>query len=131
MHAIFGQLHRESARTLYFWHNARVVRRENAIVTIQDICADMAAKAASIDPLGKTLIFYLDDERLLIDGTGEQNSVAIVTGQDVEAECTVTMSLDTWGKLQRKELKPFIAVASRKIKVKGDLSIAAKLKQLT
>ncbi len=100
-------------------------------MTIQEICADMAAKAASIDPLGKTLIFYLDDERLLIDGTGEQNSVAIVTGQDVEAECTVTMSLDTWGKLQRKELKPFIAVASRKIKVKGDLSIAAKLKQLT
>ena len=100
-------------------------------MTIQEICADMAAKAASIDPLGKTLIFYLDDERLFIDGTGEQNSVSIVTGQDVEAECTVTMSLDTWGKLQRNELKPFIAVASRKIKVKGDLSIAAKLKQLT
>ena len=131
MHAIFGQLHRENTGTPYFWHNARFARRENAIVTIQEICADMAAKAASIDPLGKTLIFYLDDERLLIDGTGEQNSVTIVTGQDTEAECTVTMSLDTWRKLQRKELKPFIAVASRKIKVKGDLSIAAKLKQLT
>lgn len=131
MHAIVGELQHESTRTPHFWHNARLARRENAIVTIQEICADMAAKAASIDPLGKTLMFYLDDERLLIDGTGEQNSVSIVTGQDVEAECTVTLSLDTWGKLQRKELKPFIAVASRKIKVKGDLSIAAKLKQLT
>lgn len=131
MHAIVGELHRETTSAPHFWHNARFARRENAIVTIQEICADMAAKAASIDPLGKTLIFYLDDERLFIDGTGEQNSVSIVTGQDVEAECTVTMSLDTWGKLQRKELKPFIAVASRRIKVKGDLSIAAKLKQLT
>ena len=131
MRAIFGQLHRESTGTPYFWHNARFARRETATVTIQEICDDMAAKAASIDPLGKTLIFCLDDERLLIDGTGEQNSVSIVTGQDVEAECTVTMSLDTWGKLQRNELKPFIAVASRKIKVKGDMSIAAKLKQLT
>ena len=131
MHAIFGQLHREITKPPYFWQNARLARRENAIVTIQEICADMAAKAASIDPLGKTLMFYLDAECLLIDGTGEQNSVSIVTGQDVEAECTVTLSLDTWGKLQRKELKPFIAVASRKIKVKGDLSIAAKLKQLT
>lgn len=131
MHAIVGELQHASTGTPHFWHNARFARRENAIVTIQEICADMAAKAASIDPLGKTLIFCLDDERLFIDGTGEQNSVSIVTGQDVEAECTVTLSLDTWGKLQRKELKPFIAVASRKIKVKGDLSIAAKLKQLT
>ena len=41
------------------------------------------------------------------------------------------MSLDTYGKLQRKEIKPFMAVASGKIKVKGDMSIAAKLKKLT
>lgn len=113
------------------WHNARFDSPENAIVTIQEICSGMSEKAATIDPLGKTLIFHLDDERLLIDGTGEGNVVSIVTGQDVEAECTVTMSMDTWGKLQRNELKPFIAVASRKIKVKGDLSIAAKLKKLT
>lgn len=114
-----------------FWHNARFDWPEHAIVNIQEIWTDMSRKAATIDPLGKTLIFYLDNERLLIDGTGKRNDVSIVTGSDVEAECTVTMSMDTWGKLQRNELKPFIAVASRKIKVKGDLSIAAKLKQLT
>lgn len=107
------------------------VLRETTMSSIQEICADMSEKAGAIDPLGKTLVFNLDDERLLIDGTGERNIVSIMTGEDVEAECTVTMSLDTWGKLQRHELKPFIAVASRKIKVTGDLSIAAKLKQLT
>ena len=98
---------------------------------IKDICADMAQKAATIDPLGKTLKFCLDDEIMLIDGTGEQNEVSIITGNDIESDCTVTMSLETYGRLQRREVKPFMLVASRKIKVKGDLSIAARLKQLT
>ncbi|MCZ0942721.1 MAG: SCP2 sterol-binding domain-containing protein [Gammaproteobacteria bacterium] len=99
-------------------------------MTIEEICADMSEKASQIDPLGKSLMFYLDDERMLIDGSGDRNEVAIVTGQDIEAECTVRMSLDTYGKLQRREIKPFMAVASGKIKVKGDMSIATKLKKL-
>lgn len=100
-------------------------------MTIEEICADMAGKASQIDPLGKSLMFCLDDERMLIDGSGDSNLVAVVTGQDIEAECTVRMSLDTYGKLQRREIKPFMAVASGKIKVKGDMSIATKLKKLT
>ncbi len=99
--------------------------------TIEEICGHMSEKAAAIDPLGKTLMFCLDDERMLIDGTGDENLVSIVTGEEVEPDCSVTMSLDTFSKLQSGTLKPFIAVASRKIKVKGDPSIAAKLKQLT
>ncbi len=100
-------------------------------MTIEEICADMNEKASQIDPLGKSLMFCLDDERMLIDGSGDSNEVAVVTGQDIEAECTVRMSLDTYGKLQRREIKPFMAVASGKIKVKGDMSIATKLKKLT
>ena len=99
-------------------------------MTIEEIRADMAEKASQIDPLGKSLMFFLDEERMLIDGSGDSNQVAIVTGQDIETECTVRMSLDTYGKLQRREIKPFMAVASGKIKVKGDMSIATKLKKL-
>ena len=99
-------------------------------MNIEDIRADMAEKAATIDPLGKTLVFHLDEEAMLVDGTGDANTVAIVSA-DTEAACTVRMSLDTYGKLQRREIKPFMAVASGKIKVKGDMSIAAKLKKLT
>lgn len=97
---------------------------------IETICADMREKAATIDPLGKTLLFNLDDELMLIDGTGDTNTVTVVTGQDVEAACTVNMSIETYLKVQRKEVKPFMAVASGKIKAKGDFSIAAKLKKL-
>ena len=100
-------------------------------MTIEEICADMTEKASQIDPLGKSLMFCLDDERMLIDGSGDRNEVTIVTGQDLEADCTVRMTLDTYDKLQRRQIKPFMAVASGKIKVKGDMSIATKLKKLT
>ena len=100
-------------------------------MTIDEISRDMAQKSSTLDPLGKTLLFCLDDDKMLIDGTGESNVVSIVSGQDVEADCTVRMSIETYGKLQRKEIKPFMAVASGKIKVRGDMSIATKLKKLT
>ena len=100
-------------------------------MNMEDIRADMAEKAGLIDPLGKTLLFLLDDERMLVDGTGDRNLVSIVVDEEFAAECTVRMSLDTYGKLQRREIKPFMAVASGRIKVKGDMSIAAKLKKLT
>ena len=99
-------------------------------MSIEDVCKDMAEKASEIDPLGKTLLFDFDDEQMLIDGTGTTNEVSIVTGKDTEPDCVVRMSLDMYGQLQRKEIKPFMAVASGKIKVKGDMSIAAKLKKL-
>lgn len=100
-------------------------------MSIEIVCRDMSEKASGIDPLGKTLLFDFDDEQMLIDGTGATNVVSVVTGQDVEPDCVIRMSLDTYGKLQRKEIKPFMAVASGKIKVKGDMSIASKLKKLT
>ena len=100
-------------------------------MAIEDVCRDMAEKASGIDPLGKTLMFDFDDEQMLIDGTGASNEVSVVTRKDLEPDCVVRMSLDTYGKLQRKEIKPFMAVASGKIKVKGDMSIESKLKKLT
>ena len=97
---------------------------------IEDVCRDMAEKASGLDPLGKNLLFEFENESMLIDGTGATNVVSIVTGEDIEAECVIQMSLETYEKLQRKQIKPFMAVASRKIKVRGDMSIATKLKQL-
>ena len=100
-------------------------------MTMAEIVADMAVKAESIEPLGKRLLFLLDEDQMLIDGTGEANAVSKVSGEEVESDCTVRMSVDTFLRLQRKQIKPFMAVASGKIKVRGDMSIAAKLKKLT
>ena len=99
-------------------------------MTIEDIRDEMSQKTRTLEPLGKTLVFRFDDESMLIDGTGEKNVVSLVSGETVEADCSVRMSMETFLKLRRREIKPLMAVASGKIKVEGDLSIAAKLKRL-
>ncbi|MFT4595528.1 MAG: acyl-CoA dehydrogenase [Bacteroidia bacterium] len=94
---------------------------------VADVRAELAKKVKSIDPIGKRLKFVIDGESMLIDGAGTEN---VMSSEDADADCTVTMSLDTYLKLQRKEIKPMIATLTGKLKVKGDLSLAKKLKQL-
>lgn len=96
-------------------------------MAIDLIREELAKKVLEINPIGKTLKFVIDDEIMLIDGSGDQN---VMTSDDIDADCTVTMSEDTYLKLQRKEIKPLIATLKGKLKVKGDLSVARKLKQL-
>ena len=94
---------------------------------IDIIRAELATNVKKIDPIGKLLKFNLDDNYILIDGTKSEN---IVSNANSDANCTITMSIDTYLKLQRKEIKQFIATLKGKIKVKGDIGLAQKLKQL-
>jgi len=94
---------------------------------INEIRKELEEKVKKIDPIGKKLKFNLDGAIILIDGSQNPN---IVTDGDVEADCTITMSKDTYLKLQRREIKPMIATLTGKIKVKGDIGLAQKLKQL-
>lgn len=95
---------------------------------IEQIRQELAEKVKNIDPIGKKLKFKLDDDFILIDGSGGNNEIR---NEDEEANCTITMSKETYLKLQRKEIKPMIATLTGKIKVKGDIGLAQKLKQLT
>ena len=94
---------------------------------IEQIKQELTENVKKIPPLGKKLKFKLDDSFILIDGTTDEN---IVSSEDAEANCTITMSKETYLKLQRKEIKPMIATLTGKIKVKGDIGLAQKLKQL-
>jgi len=94
---------------------------------IEQIREELANKVQGIAPIGKKLKFDLDGEYMLIDGTGDTN---VMSEENAEADCTVIMSIDTYLKLQRKEIKPLIATLTRKLKVKGDLSVAKQLRQL-
>ncbi len=95
---------------------------------IEKIRQELAEKITRIDPLGKKLKFKLDDHIILIDGSAESNKLS---HRDEEADCTIIMSKETYGKLQREEIKPMMATLTGKIKIKGDLNLAKKLKQLT
>jgi putative sterol carrier protein len=94
---------------------------------IEQIKQELTENVKKIPALGKKLKFKLDDDFILIDGTTDEN---IVSSDDVDANCTITMSKETYGKLQRKEIKPMMATLTGKIKVKGDIGLAQKLKQL-
>jgi len=94
---------------------------------MEKIRQDLTEKVKAIDPIGKKLKFKLDNEAILIDGTGDSN---IVTDHDEDADCTIIMSKDTYLKIQRNEIKPLMATLTGKLKVKGDIGLAQKLKQL-
>ncbi len=94
---------------------------------ITQIRQELAGKVKAIPPIGKVLKFKLDDHFIVIDGAGETNELR---DADEDANCTITMSIDTYMKLQRKEIKPMIATLKGKLKVKGDIGLAQKLKQL-
>jgi len=94
---------------------------------IAKIRQDLADKVSAIDPIGKKLKFRLDEDVILIDGSGAAN---VVNSEDTDADCTIVMSKETYLKIQRKEIKPLMATLTGKLKVKGDIGLAQKLKQL-
>ena len=98
-----------------------------ALMEISQIRKDLEEKVKKIDPIGKKLKFNLDGEYILIDGSKSSNEITDVDG---DADCTIKMSKETYIKLQRGEIKPMIATLTGKIKVKGDIGVAQKLKQL-
>ncbi len=94
---------------------------------INQIRLELADKVKTIPPIGKKLKFKLDGEYILIDGSSETNELR---NADEEADCTITMSIETYQKLQQKKINPMIATLTGKVKVKGDIGTAQKLKQL-
>lgn len=94
---------------------------------IIQIRQELAEKVSKIDAIGKRLKFIMDNEFIVIDG---RDNINVILDTDEEADCTITMSKETYLKLQRKEIKPMIATLTGKLKVKGDIGLAQKLKQL-
>ncbi len=93
---------------------------------IDQIRKELQEKVRTIDPIGKVLKFNLDNEFIIIDSADNNK----ISSEDREADCVITMSINTYLKLQKKEIKPLIATLTGKLKIKGNLGIARKLKQL-
>lgn len=96
-------------------------------MNIDQIRQQLAENVKKIPPIGKKLKFKLDGYHILIDGGGDTNELR---DTDEDAHCTITMSIDTYQKLGRKEMNPMIATLTGKVKVKGDIGLAQKLKKL-
>tara|TARA_Y200000002_G_C22217346_1_gene470086 strand:+ start:50 stop:364 length:315 start_codon:yes stop_codon:yes gene_type:complete len=64
---------------------------------------------------------------VLIDGS---TNSATVSGEDTDADCTLTMSVDVWEEMKSGALDGTSAFMQGKLKVSGDMSIAMKLGQI-
>lgn len=93
----------------------------------EEIKAVIEKQAGNIDPLGSVIKFVLDDQPILIDGTGDSN---VVSDEDKDADCTITTSAETIAKMKSGDLNPMMAVMSGKVKIKGDMGLAMKLQSL-
>lgn len=94
---------------------------------IKSIIDGINAHAVDAAPLGSCIKFQLDDNIVIVDGTGGAN---VVSTEDKEADCTIITSMETFGSLQSGDLNPMMAVMSGKIKIKGDMGAAMKLQSI-
>ncbi|MEZ4985881.1 MAG: SCP2 sterol-binding domain-containing protein [Saprospiraceae bacterium] len=84
-------------------------------------------KAAKTPALGSSLKLDFGAQQVHIDGTGAAN---VVTMEDREADCTVSVTPENLLALIKGDLNPMMAVMTGKIKIKGDMGVAMKLQSL-
>ena len=94
---------------------------------IQTITAQINEQAKTVAPLGATLKLAVDDQCIYVDGTGDEN---LISNENKDADCMISTNIETFQKLLSGNLNPMMAVMTGKIKIKGDMSVAMKLKAL-
>jgi putative sterol carrier protein len=93
---------------------------------IQQIITQMGSAIGGNSGLGGTLKFDFGDAgSVLIDGKSAPNSVSDGTGKS--ADCTISVTLDTFEKMVKGELDGTSAFMQGKLRVAGDMGLAMKL----
>ena len=93
----------------------------------QKVFEQFKERAENASPLGGTLKFMVDENPILIDGNGDQNTISM---DDSEADCTIVVSTEVLEKLRDGELNPMMAAMGGQIKITGDMGLAMKVQSL-
>ena len=107
--------------------NNKTNNQKTTTMSYESTFNTMKEKAESAQPLGSVLKLNFGENRIVIDGTNGANNV---TGDDIDANCTVDVSLDDFTSMLNGDLNPMGAFMSGKMKVKGDTGVALKLQTL-
>ncbi len=94
------------------------------LVTFTDMVRDAASTAPN---MGKSIKIVLNEGIVHIDLTEDD---AVVTNEDKPADTTITTSFATLEGLRDGSVNPMMAMMSGKLKIKGDMGLAMKLKSL-
>ena len=96
-------------------------------MTFEQFQAGVEKAAENAPNMGKALKLNLDEGIIHIDMT---QSPAVVTNEDKEADTTVTTTVQALDDMRTGKLNPMMAMMGGKVKIKGDMSLAMKLKDL-
>jgi putative sterol carrier protein len=93
---------------------------------VKQIIAQMGGAIGANSGLGGTLKFdFGEPGSVYIDGKSSPNSVS--DGDGKSADCTITLSLETFEKMVKGELDGTSAFMQGKLRVAGDMGLAMKL----
>lgn len=90
---------------------------------IAEITDYLALRAKAEKPFNGILKFQFPEGVVCIDGNE-------VSNEDVKSDCTLQMKINTFSKVANKKKNPMVAVAFGQIKVKGDVALALRVRDL-
>ena len=94
-------------------------------MSLQEVTAGLAEKVGEDCGLGAVLKFdFGDDGILVLDASQVPN---VIGNDDIEAGCTMVISLDNFKEMAAGNLDCTSAFMSGKLKIIGDMGIAMKL----
>lgn len=92
---------------------------------IATIAREMGSRIGGNSGLNGTLKFDFEGKGIVyLDGKSSPNTVSM---DDKAADCTITVSLDTFKKMVARELDGTTAFMQGKLRVAGDMALAMKL----
>ncbi len=97
-------------------------------MSLENLTDQVKGQALQLSSLGYKVKFDVEDEGvILIDGTVNP---ALVSNDDDEADCTISLNPGNLEKLIDGDLSPTLAYTLGQIKVDGSLGVAMKLASL-
>lgn len=96
-------------------------------MSLENMVSQFEKRAANASPIGGTIKFEVDGQGILIDGTGDTNTVA---ASNAESDCTISLTAEVLQKLRDGDINPMMAVMGGQIKISGDMGLAMKVQSL-
>ncbi len=97
-------------------------------MSLEQVTEGMRERVGEDSGLGATLKFDFGDVGVVyVDGTATPNTVS---NEDIDADCTISMTLEDFMSMVNGELDGTTAFMMGKLKVAGDMGIAMKIQSV-